>query len=165
MFWYITIICVCFSTPIETPPTHGFWTLLQYLLLTKIVDHVFFLGCYGVWPINSTFWPVKKAQVWVHVRELALTSWTMIRILLFIFRISPRTLGKQIVVSHSEFTVQRCSSGTVATWPALPKKQSTICFEVNFSQTTFVGFGSGSKTHTVESWLFRASTHSYVAIL
>ena len=34
---------VCFSTPIETPPKHGFWTLQQYLLMTKIV--AFFSWC------------------------------------------------------------------------------------------------------------------------
>ena len=31
------------STPIETPPKHGFLTLKQHLLTTKIVEHEFFL--------------------------------------------------------------------------------------------------------------------------
>ena len=61
MFWCTTIICVCFSTPIETSPKHGFWTLQQ-----KIVDHAFLSWCagikkslgaksglYGGWPINK----------------------------------------------------------------------------------------------------------------
>ena len=39
MFWCVTIICVRFSVPIETPPKHCFWTFQQYLLATKIVDH------------------------------------------------------------------------------------------------------------------------------
>ena len=33
---------------------------------------------------------------------------------------------KEIVVYHSELTVQRCSSGTVATRPVLPKKQHLL---------------------------------------
>ena len=41
-------------------------------------------------------------------------------------------------------------SGTVATWPVLPKKHAIICFEVLLPRTTFVGFGSSSKTHTVD---------------
>ena len=59
---------------------------------------------------------------------------------------------KEIVVYHSELTVQCCSSGTVATWPVLPKKQATICFEVIFPQTAFVGFDFCSKIHTVDYW-------------
>ena len=35
---------------------------------------------------------------------------------------------------HSELTVLRCSSGTVATWPVLPKKQAIICVEAIFPQ-------------------------------
>ena len=64
-----------------------------------------------------------------------------------VFRISPKTLGKQIVVYHLELTVLRCSSATVVTWPVLLQKRATICFEIIFTQTTFIGFGSGSKTH------------------
>ena len=37
-----------FSTPIETPPKHGFSTLQQHLLATKIVDHEFFSWCSGI---------------------------------------------------------------------------------------------------------------------
>ena len=62
-------------------------------------------GLYGGWPINSTFWSVKKALVRADA----------IRPLFFVFLISPKTLGKQIVVYHSELTVLRCLSGTVAT--------------------------------------------------
>ena len=69
MFSCTTIICDCFSTSIETPPQHGFWTLQQYLLVTKIVDYALFFWfarikrSYG-WPIDSTFWPVNKALIW-----------------------------------------------------------------------------------------------------
>ena len=38
----------------------------------------------------------------------------------------------------------------------------TICIEVIFSQTTFVGFGSGSKTHTVDCCFVSSSyAHSH----
>jgi len=47
---------------------------------------------------------------------------------LFVFRISPKTSGKQIVVYHSNVKV--------ATWPVLPRKQATICFEELFPRTT-----------------------------
>ena len=104
---------------------------------------------YGGWPINSRFWPVKMALVWADVWELALSWCRMIRLLLFVFRISPKISGKQIVVYHSELTVLRCSSETVATWPVLPKKQATICFKLLLPGTTFVGFGSSSNTLTV----------------
>ena len=81
-------------------------------------------GLCGGWPLNSTFWPVEKALVWAVVLKLALSWFKMTRLLLFVFRISPNTLGKQIVVYHSEFTLLLCSSGTVATSPVLSKKQS-----------------------------------------
>ena len=71
-------------------------------------------------------------------------------LLLFVFRISPKTLGKQIVVYHSELTDLRCSSGTLATLSVLPKKQTTVCFEVLLTRTTFIGFGSFSKAHTMD---------------
>ena len=69
MFWCTTIICVCFSTPIETAAKYGFWTLQQYLLVTKIADQGLMMcgnkkkslaaksELYGKWSINSTFWP------------------------------------------------------------------------------------------------------------
>ena len=143
MFWHTIIICVCFSTPIETPPKHGFWTLYQHLLATKIFDHAFFSWCAGIkrshwvpsqgWTANSTFWPVRKALVWADVWELTLAWWTMMRNPLLFFWNSPKTLGKQIVVYHSELPVLWCSSGTVATWPVLQKTQVTFCFEVLLS--------------------------------
>ena len=37
----------------------------------------------------------------------------MIRLLLFVLRISPKTFGKPIVLYHSELTVLHCLSGTV----------------------------------------------------
>ena len=42
--------------------------------------------------------------------------------------------AKEIVMYHSKLTVLRCSSGTVATWPVLLKKQVCICFVVVFPQ-------------------------------
>ena len=151
MLWCTTIICVCFSTPIEKPQKHGFWTLQQCPMRGNKENSMGAKpGLYGGWAINSPFWPVKKAPVWLDVWEFALSWCTVIRLLLFVFRISAKILGKQIVVYHSKLTVLRCSSGTVATWPAFQKKLATICFEVIFQQTTFVGFGWDSKTHTVD---------------
>ena len=46
------------------------------------------------------------------------------------------------IVYHSELTVLRCSSGTIATSPVFPKKQAIICLEVLHTQATFVGFSS-----------------------
>ena len=91
--------------------------LKRHLLATKIVDHAFFCWSAGIkrshsWPINSTFWPVNKALIWADVWELALPCWTMIRPLLYVFWISPKSLGKQIVMCHSELIVLRWSSGT-----------------------------------------------------
>ena len=100
------------------------------------------------WDI-TTFWPVNKALIWADVWELALPCWTMIRPLLYVFFFFFKSLGRQIVWYDSELTVRRCSSGTVAIWPVLNKKQAIICFQVLLPRITFVGFGSTSKTHTV----------------
>ena len=62
---------------------------------------------------------------------------------------------------HSELIVPRYSSGTVSTWPVLPKKE-TIFFEVIFTQTTFVGFGLGSKTHRWTVALLQAHTPRFI---
>ena len=97
-------------------------------------------GLYGEGPINSTFWPVNKTLVWAHIVMLNNDSSSLVLFSNF----SEDKQGKQIVVYRLELTVQRCSSETVATWSVLPKKQATICFEVIFPQTTFVGFGSTS---------------------
>ena len=105
-----------FSTPIKTPPKHGFWMLKQHLLATKIVDHAFLSwyagikkvirsGLHGRWSINSTFWPVKKVQVWADIRKLALSWWTMIRLHLFVYRISPKT-GKQTTQNWLPYDAQ-----------------------------------------------------------
>ena len=64
--------------------------------------------------------------------------------------ISCKTTGKQMVVYHSELTVLRCSSGTIATCPVVPKKQAIICLEVLRARANFVGFGSSWNTHTVD---------------
>ena len=37
-----------FSTPIEKPPKHGFWTLQQHLLVMKFVDHAFLCWYAGI---------------------------------------------------------------------------------------------------------------------
>ena len=47
--------------------------------------------CCG-WPINLTFWRVKKALIWADVWELVLSWCTMIRLLLLVFRITPKLL-------------------------------------------------------------------------
>ena len=107
-------------------------------------------GLYGGWPISSIFHSVRNAFVWVDVWELALSWWRMIRLFFCFFRISPMTSGKQMVVYHSELTVLRFSSTTDATWPLMPKKQAIICFDVLLPRTTFVGFASSWKTHTVD---------------
>ena len=44
MFWCATIICASFSTAVETPPKHAFWTLQQYFLVPTIS---FFLICWN----------------------------------------------------------------------------------------------------------------------
>ena len=101
---------------------------------------------------NSIFWRRKSSTThflsWCAAMKRS--HWTMIPLLLFVFRIWPKILDKQIVVYHSELSVLWCSSASVATWPVLSRKPAIICFEVIFPQTTFVAFGSGSKTHTVD---------------
>ena len=46
--------------------------------------------CLICWNKRTTFWPVKHALIWADVRELALPLWTMIRLFLFVFRISAK---------------------------------------------------------------------------
>ena len=84
-------------------------------------------GLYGGWPINSTFWPVKKAPVSADVWELALLWWTMIRLLLFVFRISTKNLGKQ-------------------NWPSYNAQVGQLRHDQFF--------GLFSKTHTVDCCCF-----------
>ena len=97
------------------------------------------------------------AVVWADVWELALLWWRVIRLLRFVFLISWMTTGRQMVVYHSELTVLRCSSGTIATCPVFPKKQAIICLEVLRAWTTFLGFGSSWNTHTVDCCLLLGS--------
>lgn len=47
--------------------------------------------------------------------QVALSSWRMILVRLFVFIISPKTSGEQMVVYHSEWIVLRSFRGTVAT--------------------------------------------------
>ena len=82
----------------------------------------------------------------------------MIRLLLFVFRNSPKTLGKHIVVYQSELTMLRCSSRTVATWLVLQMKQVTICFEVIFFTNNFRWIWFGFK-HRRTVALFRTPMH------
>ena len=140
MFWCTTIIWICFSTPIETPPKHGFWKLQLHLLATKIVVRdVRRIPCFGR---SKRRWlePMYESSHCFGVQ------WIVFSCSIFEF------IRRQIVVFHSELTVLRRSSGTVATWQVLLKKHANICLEVIFSQTTSVGFGSGSKTHTMVSY-------------
>ena len=114
-------------------------------------------GRKGRYPINSMFWVLKYLVVWRDVSEYALSWWRMIRRRLFVFLISPKTSGKQMVMYHSWLTVLRCTNGTVATWLVFPKKQAIICFEVLWTRTTFVGFGLSWNTHTVDCFLLSGS--------
>ena len=83
----------------------------------------------------------------------------MIRFLLFVFRISPKTLGKQIVVYHWELTVLRCSSGTVATWSVLQKKRRSAFSTNNFCWIWLKADLIWRPTRWTIA-LFRAHTHS-----
>ena len=47
-----------------------------------------------------------------------------------VFLISRKTTVKQMFVYHSELTVLRCSSCTIAPCPVFPKKHSIICLKV-----------------------------------
>ena len=76
------------------------------------------------------FWVLKYSIVCRDVSELALSWWRMIRRRLFVFLISLKISGKQMVVYHSKLSALHCTNYTVATWPVFPKKQATICFEV-----------------------------------
>ena len=52
-------------------------------------------------------------------------------------------IGKQMVAYHTELTVLRCSSGTIASYLVFSKKkQAIICLEVLRARVNFVGFGS-----------------------
>ena len=104
-------------------------------------------GLYGGWPINSKFWPVNKALIWADVRQLALPCWTMIRLSLFVFRIPPSTFGEQNVVYHSEWTVLRCYEWNSRHMISFAEETGHHLLR---SETTFVGFGSASKTHTMD---------------
>ena len=85
----------------------------------------------------------------------------MIRLHLFDFRISRKTSGTQIVVCHSELTVLHCSRGIFATEAVLSKKQASICVEVFAPRTSFIRFGSSSKTHTVDC-CFVSGSYVYI---
>ena len=88
--------------------------------------------------------PLTQEKLFVtHFPKLSLPWWTMNRPHLFVFQ----NVSEEIAVYHSQLTVLRCSSETVAMRPVLSKKHATICFEVHLSRTTFVGFGSASNTN------------------
>ena len=91
MFWRTTRSFVLFRVSWKSE-------FNKNLCLAKIVDHAKFFdvrkqkevmglksGLCGGWPINSTFWSVKKALISAVVWEHALSCWTMIRLLLFVF--------------------------------------------------------------------------------
>ena len=102
-----------FLTPIDTSPKYAStassgdenrWPSIFFLMCgNKKKSLAAKSGLYGGWPINTTFYPVNKAVIWADVWELALSLWTMIRLLLFVFRISAKTLRKQIVHTHDQF--------------------------------------------------------------
>ena len=112
---------------------------------------------YGGWIIKSMFWMLKNAVFWADVWEIPFWWWRVIRLRRLVFLISCKTTGKQMVVYHSELTVLRCSSGTIATCPVVPKKQAIICLEVLRARANFVGFGSSWNTHTVVCCLLSSS--------
>ena len=114
-------------------------------------------GLYGGWLFKSMFWVLKNAIIWADVWEHALLWWRVIRLRRLVFLISWKTTGKQMVVYHSKLTVQRWSSGSIATCPVFPKKQAIICLEVLRARATFVGFGSSWNTHTVDCCLLSGS--------
>ena len=137
-----------FATLIEVPLKHAFSTPQPLLQVSKNVDLSFhFLrtsksGLYGGWLMKSMFWVLNNAVVWTDMWELSLSRWRVIRLRRLVFPISWRTTAKQIVVYHSELTVLRCSSGTIAKCTVFPKKQVIICLEVVRVRPIFVGFGS-----------------------
>ena len=114
-------------------------------------------GLCGGCLIKSMFWVLKNAIVWADVWELALSWWVVIRLRRLVFLISCKTTGKQMVVYHSELTVLRYSSGTIATCPGFSKKQAIICLEVLRARATLIGFGSSWNTHAVDCCLFSGS--------
>ena len=125
-----------------------FKTCFLHLLMTKIVDHASFSRCAGI----------KRAQFDICGGQKGAGLRRCVRV-----RIVMVNNDSSSLVSFSNFLEDfrqtncgislRCSSGTVATWPYLSKKQATICFEVLLPWTTFVGFGSSSQTYTVECCL------------
>ena len=118
MFWCTTIICVCFSTPIETLPKHGFWTLQQHLLATKIVDHAFYSWCAEI--KRSNWVPsqdctaddsaIRRLGRYVRARTSMVNkdSSSLVSFSNFPEDFRQTNCG----VPHSELTVLRCSSGT-----------------------------------------------------
>ena len=67
--------------------------------------------------------------VWANVWELALSWWRVIRLRRLVFLISWKKTGKQIVVYHSELTILRCTSGTIATWPVFRKNMRSFAWK------------------------------------
>ena len=70
----------------------------------------------------ESIWVLKNAVVWVDVWELALSWWKVICLRWLVSLISWKTTGKQMGVYHSELTILRWFSGTIATCPVFPKK-------------------------------------------
>ena len=114
-------------------------------------------GLYGGWLIKSIFWVPKNAVVWADAWEFELSWWIEIRLQRLVFLISWNTTDKQMFVRHSELTVLRYSSGTIATCPGFSKKQAIICLEVLRARATLIGFGSSWNTHAVDCCLFSGS--------
>ena len=53
----------------------------------------------------------------------------MTRLRRLVFLISWKTTGKQMAVYHSELTVLRCYSGTIATYPVFPKNRQSFSWK------------------------------------
>ena len=94
----------------------------------------------GVWRKPLTMRLTHQFHVLIGQKDTELRQYVRVRIALMnndaysLIRFS--NFGEEIVVYHSELTALHCWNETVATWPDLPKKQATICFEAIFPQTT-----------------------------
>ena len=85
--------------------------------MSKNVDLLFYFLRTGIKRSQSL-----PSQYRCQVNTIALSWWRVIRLRRLVFLICWKTTGKQMVVYHFEFTVLRCSSGTIATCPEFPKK-------------------------------------------
>jgi len=111
---------------------------------------------YGGRPINSTFWPVKKALVWFAVWKLMVHNVpsSLVRFSKLSKDFRQTNCGAPLRIDRHKLLKRNSRHMTSFT-----EKTATIWFEVHLLQTTFGKFGSSSKTHSIDSFLFRAHTH------